>query len=275
MVGLRHQTAFHFDRDEQGREIDAEQREALIRPYLPDLRNDGKTTSSSPKRRPVRHLIKSTLHLLLYNLVQFIFSVYIRFRIAYRNIKTQITSLLYYHHRTPEYIQRDLQGLNKLPNHLSIILELDNNETTPAALEALANHVCELAAWSACAGIPMLSIYETTGTYITLASPLYHKPQLTSITRHPQILNPTLTQAHLPYPRILLRRLQPLQTFRLSQSAPHASLFTTLIAALGLTIIRLASSFVHTAAIRFRRQTHSRRPYKDTDRDVAKVKAIA
>ena len=175
MVGLRQQTAFHYDRDESGRPITAEEREKLIIPYLPSLdgSSDSKLSKSSSRdktyQRPqraqrLRPFIKTTLHVLIYNLIQFIFSVYVRFRIAYHNVTGKVSSVLYYHHRAPEYIQRDIQGLNKLPQHLSIVLELDQNDKSPASLEALVNDVCEVVAWSACAGIPMLSIYEKTGT---------------------------------------------------------------------------------------------------------------
>ncbi|KAL1305561.1 hypothetical protein AAFC00_007167 [Neodothiora populina] len=178
MVGLRQATAFHYDRDEHGQPLTAEQRERLIRPYLPeaedsvpqesvsaspDSRQDSKVPSRKQRPKPVRHFVKSALHLLLYNLIQFIFSIYVRFRIAYHNVSKQIGSVLYYHHRSPEYIQRDVQNLSKIPRHLSIILELDENEKSPAGLEALVNDVCEVVAWSACAGVPMLSIYEKTG----------------------------------------------------------------------------------------------------------------
>lgn len=180
MVGLRQQAAFHYDRDEQGRELTAEDREKIIRPYLPKLRDDSPAAAtatalssskspanssrkSSSRSQPLRQFVNSTLHLLLYNLIQFIFSVYIRFRIAYHTTTDKVRSVLYYHHHTPEYIQKDVAPLGKVPTHLSVILELQQDDQDPAALEALINDVCEVAAWSACAGIPMLSIYEKTG----------------------------------------------------------------------------------------------------------------
>lgn len=175
MVGLRHQTAFHYDRDEHGRQITAEEREKLIRPYLPAV-NDADSQPSEVRKpslprkhshghapQRLRQLIKSALHIILYNLIQFIFSVYVRFRIAYHNVKYKVTSLMYHHHHAPEYIQKDIQGLSRLPQHLSVVLELDENDKSPAGLEALVNDVCDVIAWSACAGIPMLSIYEKTG----------------------------------------------------------------------------------------------------------------
>jgi len=191
MVGLRQQTAFHYDRDEHGRPLSAKEREDLIRPYLPVPNLDGadsseelsepsksKSSSSSSSRKPrtsrFRPIVRTTLHVLLYNLIQFIFSVYVRFRIAYHNVSGKISSVLYYHHRAPEYIQKDIQGLTNLPRHLSIILELDHNEKSPAGLESLVNDVCEVVAWSACAGIPMLSIYEQTGV-LKSSIPYLHK----------------------------------------------------------------------------------------------------
>lgn len=72
--------------------------------------------------------------------------------------------MLYYHHRTPELIRRDVKPLSRVPAHLSVILELAPEGGKKDALETILNDACELAAWSASAGIPTLSIYEKTGT---------------------------------------------------------------------------------------------------------------
>lgn len=168
MVGLRHTTAFHFDVDANGNPLSAQERERLLRPYLPDslpnqspVRRPAKTSAKHRSSQSLRQFVDLSLHVLLYNLIQFLFSVYVRFRIAYNGVRDRIYSILYYHHRAPEYIQKDVQRLSKLPQHLSIILSLDESDV--AGLESLINDVCEVAAWSACAGIPMLSIYEQSG----------------------------------------------------------------------------------------------------------------
>lgn len=71
--------------------------------------------------------------------------------------------MLYYHHRTPELIQKDVKSLKRLPEHLSVILKLEEGGRGDAGLETLMDEVAEISAWCACAGIPMLSIYEKTG----------------------------------------------------------------------------------------------------------------
>lgn len=96
-------------------------------------------------------------------MVHTIFSVYIRFRQAYHAVKDRILAILYYHHRTPELIQKDVKGLSRLPQHLSVILKLEDLGRGDAGLEALVNEIAEIAAWCACVGIPMLSVYERTG----------------------------------------------------------------------------------------------------------------
>lgn len=78
-------------------------------------------------------------------------------------MKDRILAILYYHHRTPELIQKDVKGLSRLPEHLSVILKLENGGKGGAELEALVDEVAEIAAWCACVKIPMLSIYEQTG----------------------------------------------------------------------------------------------------------------
>ena len=56
-----------------------------------------------------------------------------------------------------------MKGLKRLPEHLSVILKLEDSVKSGAGLEALVDEVAEIAAWCACVGIPMLSVYERTG----------------------------------------------------------------------------------------------------------------
>jgi len=62
-------------------------------------------------------------------------------------------------------IQKDVQALGRLPQHLSVILHMENEGRGSAALERLINEAADIAAWCASAGIPQLSIYEKTGLY--------------------------------------------------------------------------------------------------------------
>ncbi|RQM05049.1 hypothetical protein DH86_00003620 [Scytalidium sp. 3C] len=148
-------------------------------PYLPTppsrsrsrgSRNNGGSGHFEDKQRHstlgVRKFIKSQLYALVFVIVHAIFSLCIRLRQAYHAVKDRILAILYYHHRTPELIQKDVKGLSRLPEHLSVILKLEDARKGGAGLETLVDEVAELAAWCACAGIPMLSIYEKTG-YIT------------------------------------------------------------------------------------------------------------
>lgn len=56
-----------------------------------------------------------------------------------------------------------MKSLARLPQHLSIILKLEDGGRGGAGLEALVDELAEVAAWCACVGIPMLSVYEQTG----------------------------------------------------------------------------------------------------------------
>jgi len=103
------------------------------------------------------------LHALVYVVVHAIFSLYIRLRTAYHAVKDRIFAILYYHHRTPGLIQKDVRGLERLPEHLSVVLKPEDGMRSGAGLEALVDEVAEITAWCACVGIPMLSIYEKTG----------------------------------------------------------------------------------------------------------------
>lgn len=97
-----------------------------------------------------------------------LFSLYIRIRQAIHIVSYQVSSVLYYHHGTPEYIRRDIIGLGRKPNHLSAILKAEENQRPKADLDRLIEETAELAAWCASAEIPMLSIYEKTGEYCLL-----------------------------------------------------------------------------------------------------------
>lgn len=113
------------------------------------------------------------LHLLVFTIIHALFSVYVRFRQAWNAVKDRTSAILYYHHRTPELIQKDVRALSRLPTHLSVVLKLDSTAKGGASLEALVDEAAEITAWCACAGIPMLSIYERSGRYS-----LFHAEQI-------------------------------------------------------------------------------------------------
>lgn len=164
-----------------GASLSAADRENMLKSYLPDpsaLRTRKKTTTgrksskNKKKRRtkPIRTFLKSQLHLLLYTVIHIVFGVYIRLQQSYRAVVDRVLAILFYHHRTPELIQKDVRGLSRIPQHLSVVLTLRKEDD---ALEALMDEVAELAAWSACAGIPALSIYEKSGILKSYIPTLY------------------------------------------------------------------------------------------------------
>lgn len=157
-----------------GHELSTEDRERLVKPYLPPIPEPSSTANTSSKRsgvqprrklrrKPIRSFLKSRLHVLIYFVVHLIFGIYIRLRHTYHAVLDRILALLYYHHRTPELIHRDVRNLSRLPEHLSVILTLKGEED--GGLEALMEDVAELSAWCACAGIPVLSVYERSGMH--------------------------------------------------------------------------------------------------------------
>lgn len=163
-------------------------------PYLPtppsrsssQRSKDGKVI---PQSRPsvfgIRRLIRTQIHALCYFLIHALFSAYIRVRVAYHAVKDRVLAILYYHHRTPELIQKDVKGLSRLPNHLSVILKLEDGGR--GGLEALVDEVAEIAAWCACVGIPTLSVYERTGgrfLLLFLGSADYHRHTQGICTSH-------------------------------------------------------------------------------------------
>ncbi|KAF3387403.1 Dehydrodolichyl diphosphate synthase complex subunit NUS1 [Penicillium rolfsii] len=161
----------------RGDKLNAADRENLLKPYLPDpadlpptsssnsSRRSRAATSSSqrrqkPRRKPVRTFLKSQLHRLTYAITHIFFGIAVRLLQAYHAVVDRVFAIVYHHHRTPELIRKDVRGLKRLPEHLSVILTLHKEDD---ALAVLMDEVAELAAWSACAGIPQLSVYEKSG----------------------------------------------------------------------------------------------------------------
>ncbi|TKA22543.1 hypothetical protein B0A50_08084 [Salinomyces thailandicus] len=206
MVGIRQSTAFHTDRDASGRELSAAEREKLLKPYLPSASNKQPTAGQDARRRfqrrpRVRPAIRRFLHWTLFTIIHTLFSIYIRLRKVYHAIIDRIMAVLYYHHRTPELIKRDVKSLSKVPSHLSVILDLPPEGGKKDALETLVNDACEVAAWSACAGVPMLSIYERTGI-LKATIPHLHRSIERTLTAYYGVNNPTKPTVSLRAPHI-------------------------------------------------------------------------
>lgn len=172
MVSVVKTQALRHDTDARGRKLTPAERERLLRPYLPQQPLQSKPAQLPKKKKSgvlfhhkqrVRPAIRHLIHSLIFNVVHIFFSVYIYLRQVYHAIYNQILALMYYHHHTPELIRRDVKGLARVPRHLSVILELPLDGSKDDGLETLLNDACELAAWTASAGIPTLSIYERTG----------------------------------------------------------------------------------------------------------------
>ncbi|TGJ85899.1 hypothetical protein E0Z10_g2849 [Xylaria hypoxylon] len=146
--------------------LGAEEREELVKNYLPAPSSRQRSSSRVKKqdsyRFGIRRFLKAQFYTLLYLFIHAIFSLYIRIRVAYRAVSNRLVAILKHHYNSPEYIARDVATLKKLPEHLSIILTLENGGKGDA-LEKLVNEVSEVAAWCAAAGIPKLSVYEKTG----------------------------------------------------------------------------------------------------------------
>lgn len=115
----------------------------------------------------VRRFLQHQLHVIIFAALHTIFSLYIRVRQFLNVVSYQITSILYYHHGTPEYIRRDIAKLSKKPTHLSTILKLEESHRVKLDIERLIDETAEMATWCACAEIPMLSVYEKTGEPIS------------------------------------------------------------------------------------------------------------
>ncbi|KAI9927313.1 hypothetical protein ASPWEDRAFT_46775 [Aspergillus wentii DTO 134E9] len=164
MVSQRDRELLRSDVRARGVKLSAADRESLLKPYLPDPsdlpRRQNQQRKNAPRKTPIRSFLKSQLYQLTYTLIHIFFGITVRLIQTYHAVVDRIFAIVYYHHRTPELIQKDVKGLKRIPEHLSVILTLRKEDD---ALVVLMDEVAELAAWSACSGIPVLSIYEKSG----------------------------------------------------------------------------------------------------------------
>lgn len=180
------------------RELSKHERDALLRKYLPTkpIEPPARRTPKKPTRpKPLRDFLRSQAYILVYAIIHALLSIYLRIRRAYHAIFGRIWAILYYHHRTPELIRKDVRALSRLPEHLSVILDFDADDQGGAGLEGLVNDVSEVAAWCASAGIPMLSVYEKTGIH-PFHSPL--RPQKPNHTLIPPCAAIGMLKSYLP-----------------------------------------------------------------------------
>lgn len=164
MVAFRETQIYRQDARANGNFLTPEQREDLLKSFLPAPPQPA-ATPQRQMSRPIRNFLKSQLHILVFTIVHILFSIYIRIRQTYHIVIDRIFAVLYYHHRAPELIKRDVKDLSRIPQHLSVILDLKGNEGGTTGLESLMDEVAEISAWCICAGIPMLSVYERTGSF--------------------------------------------------------------------------------------------------------------
>lgn len=142
------------------------ERESILKHYLPEPipLADVRHRRKKPLRKtPIRTFLKTLLYQFTYTVIHIFFGIFIRLSQTYHAVVDRIFAIVYYHHRAPELIQKDVKGLERLPEHLSVILSLRREDD---ALAVLMDEVAELAAWSTCAGIPALTVYEQTGMSI-------------------------------------------------------------------------------------------------------------
>lgn len=163
-----------------GKKLSPQEREAMMKPFLPpepirtsspersDLKSPkspklSQRTVSQPKPKPTP--VRTLLHVLLYSTISIFFSIFFRFRRAWRLFSYKVRGVLRHHHHTPEWIVNDVKNVEQLPKHISVVLDHreDDEDQGNAGLEGLVQDACEIAAWTASAGIPLLSIYERTG----------------------------------------------------------------------------------------------------------------
>ncbi|KPI45274.1 Dehydrodolichyl diphosphate syntase complex subunit NUS1 [Cyphellophora attinorum] len=120
-------------------------------------------TRSRWHKRRIRPLLTQLLHVLLYHVIQLLYGILLRISYTWAAIRHRLIALRHYHHRSPEYIARDVSKLSRVPDHLSVVLKYRPEERGGGGAEGLVEEVSELGAWCVAAGIGLLSVYEKQG----------------------------------------------------------------------------------------------------------------
>jgi dehydrodolichyl diphosphate syntase complex subunit NUS1 len=131
------------------------ERERNLLPHLPQDEVD-------LSQKSIRTFLWTIFYKFVLITMHILYGAYLRIRWAYNTILNRAFSVLYYHHRTPQLIEKDVRELKekgKFPKHISVILDYENGD-----LDKLIDEVSEISCWCASAGIPRLSVYERTGT---------------------------------------------------------------------------------------------------------------
>jgi dehydrodolichyl diphosphate syntase complex subunit NUS1 len=201
MLSQRQQHALTHDTHSNGRPLTAHEREQLLEKFLPETpaspsprssNNPTPVRSRSPirarsparlrkittmvrpqqrrprvarvdRRKPIRSTFWHSVYVAVYWITHFFFSIYIRLRKVVRSVVHRSRAIFYHHNRSPELIRKDITNLAKMPQHLSVILELPKDDDKRSGLHRLLSDVGDLTAWCASVGIPLLSVYEKTG----------------------------------------------------------------------------------------------------------------
>ncbi|POR35627.1 Dehydrodolichyl diphosphate syntase complex subunit NUS1 [Tolypocladium paradoxum] len=166
-LNARDREAYRADEVRHHTLLSDQEKKMMLRANLPPPTEIPNVSKLSPSQRRsrlgVRRFLQNQIHVLIFAILHGIFSLYIRIRQTVNIVCYQVSSVLYYHHATPQYIRKDVMGLGRRPKHLSAILKAEENHRAKADLERLIDETAELATWCACAEIPMLSVYEKTG----------------------------------------------------------------------------------------------------------------
>lgn len=175
-LNLRDRRLYREDEKANHRLLNDDQRQRLLDEYMPPPpptstvgKNkvtkawDTKSQNARNSHLGVRRFLKSQLHLLIFTLLHSFFSLYVKTRQTWNKVCYRVSSIISYHHRTPELIENDVRSLRQKPEHLSAVLNM-HEDARATELERLVNEAADIAVWTACAGIPMLSIYERSGT---------------------------------------------------------------------------------------------------------------
>ncbi|KAM0437536.1 hypothetical protein ACHAPT_001900 [Fusarium lateritium] len=168
MMTARDRQAYRADDQKDHTLLSEQDRQRMLKSYLPTPNDPPPTISASSRtqrrsRLGLRRFVLNQIHILIFAVMHGIFSLYIKVRQMWNVVCYQTSSVLKYHHGTPQYIKKDVMALKKMPKHLSVILKLEENHRTKADIERLLDEVAEIATWCACAEIPMFSVYEKTG----------------------------------------------------------------------------------------------------------------
>lgn len=114
----------------------------------------------------------------------FVISIYKNCLYLYRRSTLRVLAVTYFPNSSPQVIREDVNKLSKIPKRLGTIINLQDDNEENGGVEGLMAQIADISSWCLCAGIPYLSIYESTGVLAGEYLPFLQKEMIRTLANY-------------------------------------------------------------------------------------------